>query len=145
MKISELKPGQGNIDVEGTIKEIGEPRVFNKFGKELKVSNAVLEDDSGNIKLTLWNDDVDRFKEGDKIKIVNGYVNEFQGEAQLTSGKFGNMEKVGAGESTGDSDSPKEEKPEEAGEEVAGAEGEAAEAKEESGGEEPEPENKTEF
>lgn len=92
MKISELTSGQGNIDVEGTITEIGETRTFNKFGKELSVANAILKDDSGSIKLSLWNEDVTRFKNGDKIKITNGYVNEFQGEKQLTSGKFGKIE-----------------------------------------------------
>lgn len=94
-KISELKSGQGNANVEGILKEIGDTRVFNKFGKELKVSNAILTDDSGSIKLTLWNDDVSRFNAGDSVKIINGYVGEFQGEKQLTSGKFGKIEKTG--------------------------------------------------
>jgi len=94
MKISELSIGQGNVEVEGTVKEIDEPKTFNKFGKDLSVANAMLEDDSGSIKLTLWNDDVSRFKNNDKLKVVNGYVNEFQGEKQLTSGKFGSLEKV---------------------------------------------------
>lgn len=98
VKISELTVGQGNVDVEGTIKEIGEKRTFSKFGRELTVANAVLSDDSGDIKLSLWNEDAKRFNEGDKIKITNGYVNEFQGEKQLTSGKFGNIEKIGEGE-----------------------------------------------
>ncbi len=98
VKISELTIGQGNVDVEGTVKEIGEIRTFNKFGRELSVGNAILEDESGTVKLTLWNDDASRFKEGDKIKITNGYVNEFQGEKQLTSGKFGKIEKLGEGE-----------------------------------------------
>ena len=94
MKISDLTIGQGNVEVEGTIKEIGETKTFNKFGRDLSVANAMLEDESGSIKLTLWNDDVTRFKDGDKLKVVNGYVNEFQGEKQLTSGKFGQLEKV---------------------------------------------------
>jgi replication factor A1 len=105
MKISELNIGQGNVEVEGTIKEIDEPKTFNKFGKDLSVANAMLEDDSGSIKLTLWNDDVTRFKNNDKLKVVNGYVNEFQGEKQLTSGKFGSLEKVdgeASAESTAD-------------------------------------------
>ena len=100
MKISELNIGQGNVEVEGTIKEIDEPKTFNKFGKDLSVANAMLEDDSGSIKLTLWNDDVTRFKNNDKLKVVNGYVNEFQGEKQLTSGKFGSLEKVDGSSST---------------------------------------------
>jgi len=98
MKISELNVGQGNVDVEGVLKEIGEKRSFNKFGRELVVANAVLEDDSGFIKLSLWNEDVERFEEGDRVRIVNGYVNEFQGEKQLTSGKYGKIEKIGEGE-----------------------------------------------
>jgi replication factor A1 len=94
VKISELKSGQGNVDVQGTVKELGESRSFSKFGRNLTVSNAILEDDSGSVKLSLWNDDANRFKEGDVIKITNGYVNEFKGEKQLTSGKFGKIEKV---------------------------------------------------
>ncbi|MFA5174241.1 MAG: SOSS complex subunit B family protein [Candidatus Pacearchaeota archaeon] len=97
MKISELKTNQGNVEVEGTIKEIGEIRTFNKFGRELRVANAILSDDSGSVKLTLWNDDATRFSQGDKIKISNGYVGEFQGEKQLSSGKFGKIEKLGSG------------------------------------------------
>lgn len=97
-KISELTPRQGNVDVEGVITEVGEVRTFNKFGKPLVVANAILKDDSGTVKLTLWNDDASKYKAGDKIKIANGYVGEFQGEKQLTSGKFGKIEKVGEGE-----------------------------------------------
>lgn len=96
MKISELKIRQGNIEVEGTIAEVGETKTFNKMGKEGRVCNVTLKDDSGEIKLTLWNDDVDKYKAGDKIKITNGYVNEFQGEKQLTAGRFGKIEKVEA-------------------------------------------------
>jgi len=98
MKISELQIRQGNADIEGTIKEINEPRSFSKFGRQLRVADAILEDESGTIKLSLWNDDVDKFKVGDKVRIVNGYVNEFQGEKQLTAGRYGKMEKIGEGE-----------------------------------------------
>ena len=106
MKISELTTRQGNINVTGEIDEIGEIRTFNKYGRELKVANAILKDDSGSIKLTLWNDDAVRFKNSDKIKINNGYINEFQGEKQLTAGKFGSIELV---ESASNEESGKQE------------------------------------
>ena len=96
MKISELQVRQGNVEVEGEITNKEEARSFNKFGKEGKVCNATLKDDSGEVKLTLWNEQADQFNVGDKIKISNGYVNEFQGEKQLTAGKFGKIEKVEA-------------------------------------------------
>ena len=129
MQISELTLNQGNVEVEGVVKEIGEIRAFNKFGRDLRVADAVLEDDSGSVKLTLWNDDVDRIKKGDKVKIVNGYVREFQGEKQLTSGKFGKIEKVGEGEA---SDSGQEELSEESPAEPAAEESESSEPAEES-------------
>ena len=100
MKISELNVGQGNVEVEGVLSVLGETRTFNKFGKDLSVANGMLKDDSGSIKLSLWNDDVTRFKDGDTLKVINGFVNEFQGEKQLTSGKFGSLEKVGEGSSS---------------------------------------------
>ena len=99
-KISELKTGQGNVEIEATITEIGEIRNFNKYGRELRVADALIRDDSGTMKLTLWNNDATRFKEGDKIKVPNGYVREFQGEKQLTSGKFGTIEKIGESETS---------------------------------------------
>jgi len=94
MRISELGINQGNVEVEGTITNIGGTRSFSKFGKFMSVCEAILTDDSGAIKLSLWNDDVSRFKSGDRIKLTNGFVNEFQGEKQLTTGKFGRIEKL---------------------------------------------------
>ncbi len=94
MQISDLKPKMGKIDLTVTIKDIEEPRTFNKFGKEGRVANATIFDDSGEIKLTLWNDDIDKVKVGSKIKITNGFVNEWQGEMQLTAGRMGKLEVV---------------------------------------------------
>ena len=95
MKISDLKPRQGKVDIEVEIKEVDEPRTFNKFGKEGRVANATVTDDSGEVKLTLWNEDIDKVKPGMKVKITNGYVNEFQGEMQLTAGRLGKLEIIG--------------------------------------------------
>lgn len=113
MKISELQIRQGNVEVTGVIKEVGEVRSFDRFGRQIRVVDAVLEDDSGTIKLSLWNEDIDNFKQDDKVRIVNGYVNEFQGEKQLTAGKFGKIEKVGEGEAE-EAEESTEEKTEEA-------------------------------
>lgn len=94
VKISELKSGQGNVNVEAKVKSKSEPRVINKYGRELKVANAIVEDDSGEITLTLWNSDVDKVEVGKVIKITNGYVSEFNGVKQLTPGKFGKLEVI---------------------------------------------------
>ena len=115
MEIKELQTGQGNVEVEATIKELEETKEFDKYGRKLRLRSAVIEDSSGSMKLTLWNDDVDKYNVGDKILVKNGYVNEFQGEKQLTSGKLGTIEKAGQGDTTEKTDSSTTaEEPEEA-------------------------------
>ena len=113
MKISDLKIGQSKVDVEAEVKSIEEPRSFSKFGKEVRVANAIIDDGSGSMKLTLWNDDIDKVKEGSKVKITNGYVNEFNGEKQLTAGKFGKMEIGGKGKAKKETEDETEDETEE--------------------------------
>lgn len=107
MKINELQAKQGSVEIEAEIIDIEEPREFQKFGTTGRVANAKIKDDSGEMKLTLWNDQVDQVKKGDKIKITNGYVNEWKGELQLTTGKFGKLEVLGS-ESTEGTETRKE-------------------------------------
>src|SRR3989338_2628743 len=98
MAIKDLKARQGNVELVVDIVDVGQPREFEKFGKSGRVANAIAKDESGDIKLTLWNEDIDKIKPGDKVKISNGYVSEWQGELQLGTGKFGKLEIVGESE-----------------------------------------------
>ena len=94
MQIKELQPKQSKVDIEVTVKSISSIREFQKFGKIGRVANATVEDETGTIKLTLWNDDIDNIREGDKIRLTNGFVSEFQGEKQLSAGRFGKIEVI---------------------------------------------------
>ena len=98
MQVKELKPRQGNVNIELEVIEVGEVREFQKFGNVGRVATAIAKDDTGQIKVSLWNEDVDRVKEGDRIRITNGWVSEFQGENQLSAGRLGKLEIVGKGE-----------------------------------------------
>ncbi|MFH1506478.1 MAG: OB-fold nucleic acid binding domain-containing protein [archaeon] len=90
MKVSDIK-GKGQVD-EITLKVVskGDPREVR--GGSLKVCDCTCEDDSGKIKVTLWNDDIDKVSEGTTIKITKGWSQEYQGELQLSSGRFGTLE-----------------------------------------------------
>lgn len=92
IKISELKVNQGKVEIEATVVSVGELRTYNKFGKDLKVKEATVSDGSGEIKLSVWNEDTDKIEVGKKVKVTNGYVTEFKGEKQLSAGKFGKLE-----------------------------------------------------
>jgi len=95
MDIKDLQPKQEKVIIQVEVKGIGDTREFQKFGKIGRVANATVGDKTGTIKLTLWNDDIDKVRIGDKIKITNGFVSEFQGEKQLSAGRFGKLEVTG--------------------------------------------------
>jgi replication factor A1 len=95
MNVKDLKPGQGKVDIQLLVKSVSDIRSFNKYGKELRVASAAASDESGaEIKVSLWNDDIKKVNTGDTIQITNGYVSEFNGEKQLSAGKFGKIEVV---------------------------------------------------
>jgi len=92
MKVAELKPGMRRVEVEGRIVEKGEPRqVQTRFGDTSRVADAVLTDDSGSIKMSLWNEQIDNFNVNDDVHVENGYVTSFRGEPQLNVGRYGRL------------------------------------------------------
>jgi replication factor A1 len=95
MEIKDLKANTGKVDLVLEVVQKEEPRSFEKFGKQGTVCSANVKDSTGAIKLTLWNEDVEKVSVGDKIHIENGWCSEFKGELQISSGKFGNIEVVG--------------------------------------------------
>ena len=100
MAVKDLQIRQGNVDIIVDIVDVGEVREFEKFGKSGRVATAIAKDETGDVKLTLWNEQIDQVKAGDKVHITNGYVNEWQGEKQLTTGKMGKLEVIGEGKET---------------------------------------------
>ena len=103
MAIKDLEVRQGNVDMVVEIVEVGGVKEFQKFGRAGRVATAKAKDETGEINLSLWNEQIEQVKPGDKVHITNGYVNEFQGEKQLTTGKFGRLEVV---ESSGGKEEP---------------------------------------
>jgi replication factor A1 len=93
LNIKDLRNGMKRVDVEAKVVEKGDPReVTSRYKDETyKVADAVVADDTGSIKLTLWNEQIDQVNVNDAIKIENGYVTSFKGEIQLNVGKYGKL------------------------------------------------------
>jgi replication factor A1 len=91
MQIKDLKPNTpiDTLDVE--VVDVEEPREFTSFRGSGKVTNAKVKDKTGEVKLTLWNDEIDLAVPGSKLKIENGWAKEYRGELQIGSGKFGKI------------------------------------------------------
>jgi replication factor A1 len=75
MAIKDLQAKQGKVDITVEVVEVSEPKEFDKFGKIGRMANAIVKDAAGQITLILWNDEIDKVRQGAMIKISNGYVN----------------------------------------------------------------------
>ena len=68
------KPKEFNLHIVGIIKNKGKVSSANtRYGKTVSV-NAILSDDSGEIKMKLWGDIADEIREGDALELFNGYT-----------------------------------------------------------------------
>ena len=81
------------INVVGKVERKAVPRkVDTKYGASKKVCGAFLKDETGEVRLTLWDSDVERIQNGYTIKIRNGYARAFRGEKYLSSGFYGSID-----------------------------------------------------
>jgi replication factor A1 len=58
------------------------------------VAEAVVEDETGSMYLTLWDDDIGVAGVGDTVHLRNGYIKRFKGSMRLTVGRRGTLEIV---------------------------------------------------
>lgn len=95
--ISDLRPSrvatvEATVTVLDPIREVG-----TRDGGTIKVRNGRLKDSTGEIALVLWGAEVDLVQPGDRVRIVEGWVKDYQGRPQVSLGRSGKLEKLGAG------------------------------------------------
>ena len=90
--IASITDGQRNVNVVGTIaRKFPAREVSLKTGETASVVDAILKDASGEIKLSLWNEQGE-IAEGSRVEISNGYVSgSYKGRLQLAVGRFGTL------------------------------------------------------
>ena len=93
MKISDLRNGMKNVSIEAKVLEKSETHeVLSRFKDETyKVATAIIADETGKIKMTLWNEQINQVNPNDTVKVENGYITSFKGEIQLNVGKHGKL------------------------------------------------------
>ena len=91
-KIEDLKAGMKRINLMAKILEVPEPnRVYTRSGTEAYVSNVLISDETGKIRMSLWNQQINTISKGAMVKIQNGTVTKFRGDLQLRIGKSGRL------------------------------------------------------
>jgi replication factor A1 len=93
LKIKDLRDGMKRVSIEAKVTEKSDAReVQSRVNDQTyRVADAVIADETGSIKLTLWNEQIDQVKVDDVVRVENGYVTSFRGEIQLNAGKYGKL------------------------------------------------------
>jgi replication factor A1 len=88
--VEDLRIGMRSVNLKAEVVEIAEPKfVVTRFGNYASVANALISDETGRIKLCLWNEQINSVSVGDNIQIENARIQAFRGEKQVRVGKNG--------------------------------------------------------
>ncbi len=72
------------VDVTAKIVEVPPIKpVISRWGSQCYVSNVMISDETGLIRLSLWNKQIDKVRVGDEVELTNCYVSRFAGQPQL--------------------------------------------------------------
>jgi len=86
ISVKNILAGMRNVEVTGKVTRKFEVREFSKGERTGKVANLMVSDETGFIRVVFWNDQTKKFdeiKEGDIVKIQNGYVRENNGRKEI--------------------------------------------------------------
>ena len=90
--IKDLQTGMRHVNLKAKILEVAESKhVFTRYGNHASVAKASIADETGKIKLCLWNGQIAAVSAGDTVQIENAQVSAFRGERQLSLGKTGTI------------------------------------------------------
>lgn len=97
LMIESLIPGIQNCEVIASVSRISE-KAFKTEKAEGKLMSITLADETGSIRITLWNDEIEKarelgIKEGDAVRVA-GYVRQGLYGPELRLGRFGKLEVV---------------------------------------------------
>jgi len=95
LPIRDLRTGMTQVNLKARVLEVPKPSlVFTRYGRYASVVNALIADDTGTIRLCLWNDQISSIAAGDTIQIENARASTFGGQRQLRIGRKGTLSNV---------------------------------------------------
>ncbi|WP_255152633.1 single-stranded DNA binding protein [Halorarius halobius] len=93
-----LSLGQSDVNLAGRVLGTDEVRTFSRDdGSEGRVANITLGDETGRVRVTLWDGKADlaaELDEGVSVEVVDGYVRERDGSLELHVGDRGAVEQL---------------------------------------------------
>lgn len=94
-KIAEIKSDMGEVGLLGVVVDYGEIRQFlRKDGSPGQVRTVLLGDETGKIRLTLWNEQAAMMLEkGETLEVMNGSCRERYGSLEIQTGSYSTVRK----------------------------------------------------
>jgi hypothetical protein len=93
--IRDLRFGMKRIDIKARVLDVPKATVVHtRYGEYARVTNALIADETGAIKLCLWNEKVNAVLVDSVVQIKNANVTKFRGENQLTLGRNAGLSMV---------------------------------------------------
>ncbi|WP_435334749.1 single-stranded DNA binding protein [Haloarchaeobius sp. TZWWS8] len=97
-RIDDLSLGLSDVNLKGRVLDTEPVRTFDRDdGSEGKVSNLVLGDPTGRLRVTMWDgqaDTAENLDTGVSVEVVDGYVRERDGQLELHVGERGAIEEL---------------------------------------------------
>jgi len=96
--IEDLSLGLSDVNCKGLVLDTESVRTFDRDdGSEGRVANLVIGDETGRVRVTLWDEMANRVIEidpGTAVEVVDGYVRERDGDLELHVGDRGAVEEL---------------------------------------------------
>jgi len=91
--VMSVKDGFNHVNVMGRVLEAWEKKAVDTAGGVRYVSEAIIGDSSGRIKVSIWGDKAVTLKRGEVVMLRNASAVSWHGEVQLSVGEFASVER----------------------------------------------------
>jgi replication factor A1 len=93
-KVMELKQGESSITVKGRVLEANEPKTIETKKGTRTISEAVIGDETGRVKMTLWGEKAGTVEEGQAVKVSGAWTTAYRGKVQLNVGSSSEVTQI---------------------------------------------------
>ncbi len=94
LQIKNILQGMSHVEILGKVASLYSAKTFQSSGREGKVGSILIADETGNIRIVLWNDQADnieKIKQGDIVKVKGGYVRQRNNTNEVHLNERGRM------------------------------------------------------
>jgi replication factor A1 len=94
-RVIDLREGMDGVSVRVRVLEAGEAKVIETRNGPRTISEALVGDESGRVRLTLWGKLAGSIKKGEAIEIRGAWTTVYKGQVQLNVGAKGSIVRIG--------------------------------------------------